>query len=111
MEEIKVTRHAYERIKERTGYALSKAQAIAEKAFYCGKGVEDFPKQMRKYLSNVLQRSKDEGKGDVLRVMGNDIYIFGNCCLITTFPFPPKIVTLKSKKQANRRFRCDGEID
>ena len=42
MEEIKVTNHAYTRMKERTGYSPSDAQKVAEKAYYCGKDIKDF---------------------------------------------------------------------
>lgn len=98
---IIVTKHAYDRLKERTGFTPQHSAEIAEKAYYCGKDIEDFKeKQMRKYLKNVLEGST----GDVLKVMGNDIYLFGNGCLITIFPIPQKLITLAHKKAKRREY-------
>lgn len=113
MEEIKVTNHAYTRMKERTGYSPSDAQKIAEKAYYCGKDIKDFKgeKEKQKYLKNVLNASHEQGRGDSIRVMGNDVYIFGGVTLITVFPFPPKLVTFKSKHKYSKRRFCEEEFD
>ncbi len=83
---IQITRHAYERLKERTGFSPQRSEEIAEKAYYCGKTPEDFPKIVQNYLKNVL----DGSSGDCLRVLGNDIYLFGNGYLSPYFQFQIK---------------------
>lgn len=90
---IVLTNHARERMKKRTNYSPTRAEQIAEEAYYCGKGVSDFKGKTKRYLENVLQASS----GDELRVLGNDIYLFGNGCLITTFPFPNKVISNNAK--------------
>lgn len=85
---ILLSEHSYERCKERVNIHGSKALVRAEKAYYLGKDVEDFDKVLSKYLKNVLEASD----GNELKVLGNDIYIFGNKKLITVFPIPQKII-------------------
>lgn len=99
---VVLTHHALDRIKARTNFSPTRAQEIAEEAYYCGKDLDDFPKQIRKYFENVLQASS----GDTLKILGNDIYLFGNGHLITVFPFPKKVVQNKKKKgEKNDRFK------
>lgn len=90
---IILTKHGYERSKERTNTRGNKAAERAEKAYWCGKEISSFSKEIQKYLNNVLERST----GDELKVLGNDIYIFGNQMLITTFPLNPKMLNKKRK--------------
>ena len=93
--------HVLDRMTARTNFSPTRAQEIAEEAYYCGRDIEDFKeKQMRRYLKNVLEGST----GDVLKVMGNDIYLFGNGCLITIFPIPQKLITLVHKKAKRREY-------
>ena len=104
---IVLTHHALDRIKARTNFSPTRAQEIAEEAYYCGKDIKDFKneKEKQRYLRNVLNASHEQGCGDIIRVMGNDIYIFGGTTLITVFPFPSKLTTLKNKhKHSKRRF-------
>lgn len=91
---ITLTNHGYERMKKRTHFAPSQFLSIAEEAYYCGKDIDDFPKETRRYLKNVLEGST----GDYLKVLGNIIYIFGNGCLITVFSFPNKILSKNGRK-------------
>lgn len=113
MEEIRITNHAYDRLKERTGYSPSKAREVAEKAYYCGKDISDFKKEkeIQKYLKNVLTASHEQNHGDKIRVMGNDIYLFGGVVLITVFPFPPRVAALKGKYKCNKRRFYNSEFE
>lgn len=107
---IVLTNHARERMKKRTNYSPTRAEQIAEEAYYCGKDIDNFDGKTKIYLQNVLQRSTDEGRGDTLKVLGNDIYIFANGILITTFPLSPK--TTKNKNHKKPHFqRRDYEDD
>lgn len=106
---ILITRHVQERMKKRTNYSPTRAEEIAEKAYYCGKDIDNFEGRVKTYLKNVLQASRDEGRGDTLKVLGNDIYIFGSGCLITIFPLPPKII--KNKNHKKPHFQGEGYED
>ena len=110
---VLLTRHANERMKERTNFSPTRAQEIAEEAYYCGKTIKDFKneKEKQKYLRNVLNASHEQGRGNTIRVMGNDIYIFGGATLITVFPFPPKIIALKNKQKYSKRRLYEEEFD
>ena len=101
--EIIITKHAYEKLKERTNYSPTRAKEVVEEAYYCGKDIKDFPKKTRAYLENVLKAST----GDCLKVLGNDIYLFGNGCLITTFPFPSKVISNKNKEGKHGKNKKD----
>lgn len=86
---VLLSEHGYERCKERVNIHGAKALVRAEKAYYVGKDIGAFnDKVLTRYLTNVLEASG----GDDLRVLGNDIYIFGNKKLITVFPIPQKII-------------------
>ena len=110
---IVLTHHALDRIKARTNFSPTRAQEIAEEAYYCGKDIKDFEdeKEKQRYLINVLNASHEQGCGDIIRVMGNDIYIFGGATLITVFPFPPKIIALKNKQKYSKRKFYEEEFD
>lgn len=92
---VELTVHAYERSKERGAGKGECAYKNAEKAFVKGKSPEDFDKQTRKYLENVLKGSK----GNNIKVWGNNIYLFFDNILITVFPMPAKMNNKKPKKE------------
>lgn len=104
---ISITNHARERMKKRTNYSPTRAEEVVEEAYYCGKDIEEFDGKVKIYLKNVLQRSKDEGRGDILKVLGNDIYLFGNNCLITIFPLSDKIRKNRRKTSKGDRIYYD----
>ena len=86
---VLLSEHGHERCKERINIHGGKALIRAEKAYYVGKSIEEVcDKVLARYLKNVLEASG----GDDLKVLGNDIYIFGNRRLITVFPIPQKII-------------------
>lgn len=98
-----LTQHGYDRLKERRGAKGTSASDIVKKAFEKGKHIEQFNKEMQKYLTNVLKASK----GDTLRVFGNDVYLFGNELLITTFAIPQKLI----QKTNRPKFRVIDDFD
>ena len=110
---IVLTHHALDRIKARTSFSPTRAREIAEEVYYCGKTIKDFKseKEKQKYLRNVLNASHEQGRGNTIRVMGNDIYIFSGTTLITVFPFPPKLTTLKNKHKHSKRRFYEEEFD
>ena len=85
---VELTVHAYERCKERS---IGHGETIynnVQKAYDRGRLPDDFNKEAKKYLSNLLKGSK----GNSVRVYGNFVYIFFNNILITMFPFNQKII-------------------
>lgn len=80
--EVQITNHAHQRFKER-GYAKSqqKIQNAFDKAWNCGKTIEDFnDNNQKKYLKNVRDAHSSKGVR-FIRVMGNRIYLFGDDCV------------------------------
>lgn len=80
--EVQITNHAHQRFKER-GYSKSqqKIQNAFDKAWSCGKTIEDFKDHsQKKYLKNVRDAHSSEG-ARFIRVMGNRIYLFGDDCV------------------------------
>ena len=106
---VTITHHGTQRMKERTKVSPTKAVDRAEKALWCGKDPKDFPKNTRKYLENVLQRSAEEGRADTLKVLGNDCYLFCKGVLITIIPIPEKVRKADQKNKARKSQR--REID
>lgn len=91
---IELSKHGYERSKKRTTAKGKNAIERAEKAYWVGKDIQEYPKKIQRYLQHVLEGSS----GDELKVLGNDIYIFGNKTLITTFPLNPKLINSKKRR-------------
>lgn len=76
--ETKVSNHGYQRFKER-GYSKSekKIKNAFDKAWGSGKTIDDFKDHnQRKYLQNVRDAHIEEGVR-FIRVLGNEIYLFG----------------------------------
>jgi hypothetical protein len=88
-----VTRHARERLTERAGINKRSVNREAERAHRLGLSVEHFSGKMRKYLHSisVKHQLKHEGEATVIKVYGNNVYLFaGDSELITTWTVPPK---------------------
>lgn len=104
-----ITHHGTQRMKERTKVSPTKAIDRAEKALWCGKDPSDFPKNTRRYLENVLQRSAEGDGADTLKVLGNDCYLFCKGVLITIIPIPEKVRKADQKNKIRKSQR--REID
>lgn len=106
---VLLTQHANERMKTRTNFSPTRAREIAEKALWCGKDPSDFPKNTRRYLENVLQRSAEGDGADTLKVLGNDSYLFCKGVLITVIPIPEKVRKADQKNKNSKRRIYDEE--
>lgn len=106
---VLLTQHANERMKTRTNFSPTRAREIAEKALWCGKDPSDFPKNTRRYLENVLQRSAEGDGADTLKVLGNDYYLFCKGILITVIPIPEKVRKADQKNKNSKRRIYDEE--
>ena len=90
---VELTYHAYQRAKERKIGDKSSIYQNVEKAYENGKNIEDFNKEIRKYLTNTLKNSN----GNMIKVYGNFVYIFFNNILITLFPLSQKLIQNNQK--------------
>ena len=108
--EVQITNHAHQRFKER-GYSKSqqKIQNAFDKAWSCGKTIEDFKDHsQKKYLKNVRDAHSSEG-ARFIRVMGNRIYLFGDDCVgITVIGIDSKYFC---KREKWRESKEDAEED
>lgn len=104
----KLTLHGYQRLKERRRAKGKNAASEIRRVLQKGKNIDECPKYMQKYLANVLCASQ----GDILKVWGNSIYLFGqntgSPLLITTFPIPQTIIHKAKKKQ--KYYICEEEM-
>ena len=61
---IVLTHHALDRIKARTNFSPTRAQEIAEEAYYCGKDIKDF-KNEKETDRALLRRHHDAVSGSL----------------------------------------------
>lgn len=94
-----LTKHGYSRMKERGNFRGGNAQKQVEKAYLHGKNPEDFPKEIQRYLENVVKGSV----GNMVKVSGNLIYLFHDNIFITAFGFPAKLTHKFGKNKNNKR--------
>lgn len=98
--EIAITTHGNVRLKERVGLKGNSQKELALRAYVKGKCPIDFGKELRSYLENVLRYSS----GDTIRVWSNQIWIYGNGHLITSWVVPQKLwLKEKMRKEYGKR--------
>lgn len=99
-----LTLHGYKRLKERRGAKGMNASNEIKRVLEKGKNIEDCPKYIQRYLRNVFEASQ----GDMIKVWGNNVYLFGNGLLITTFAIPPQVMRSAVKRP---KFYANDEED
>lgn len=99
---VQFTQHSIERSKERFCKGHKSMERNAEMAFSNGKSPSEFPKEIRKYLENVLLKSK----ANTVKVWGNNVYLFYNDVFITVFPMNQKILR-KTYNRQNKPIKED----
>ena len=82
---IKITKHAYDRAKERLGWKKSALENTAPKAFTVGTKHTDAKSKLRKYFDGIWRKYKN---ADNCRVHGEVFYLFRQNILITVYPVP-----------------------
>lgn len=95
MDWYQLSEHGYKRLKERHGVKGGQASNRVKQALTKGKAISDCPSYMQNYLRNVLAASQ----GNNIKVWGNDVYLFINEILITTFPIPRNIARKASRQK------------
>ena len=89
-----LTLHGYKRLKERRGTKGMNASNEIKRVLEKGKDIGECPRYVQRYLRNVLEASQ----GDMIKVWGNNVYLFGNGLLITTFAIPPQVIRSATKR-------------
>ena len=83
-EEIRITDHAYMRLKERNGWGHKTSRRMAEKVFENGRHVEDMSGCLRTWYEN----RPDWYAESIYIKYGKDIYVYRGNSLITCFHEP-----------------------
>lgn len=102
---MRVTRHALERAKERSGLSKSAARNLATRALECGLTRSDVVGPLGYYLDGRL---RSHGHGNNMRVYGENVFIFHNEVLITVFPLPASLKRAASKLMKRKRERVES---
>ena len=95
---VYVTRHGYERMKERMGWDKNAARRMSQKAYEEGVGIKNVNGSLQKFIE-----SKDEyyPENNIIRIYGNTVYCYGIAqfgedmstsflTLVTVYPLPKK---------------------
>ena len=83
MKEIRITEHAYMRMKERNGWGKKAAGRMATKIYETGEDMMNSTGYMRRLI-----RSKVRKTGGRYILYGNNVYVYREKALITTYPMP-----------------------
>lgn len=96
--EIKISRHAKKRMKERCGLNKKASERLAYIAYTKGLTHSELCGRLKRYVDYLYFR---EEKANAIRIYGNEVYIFQGNVLITVFDLPNRY--LKSAQQLSRR--------
>lgn len=84
---IEITKHAFNRAKERYGLNKKSFKRLAEKAYDLGKRQNDLKGKLKKYVSYLAKEYKS-----VPILYGSFLYFFKNDRLITTYQLPSEFI-------------------
>ena len=96
-----VTRHAKQRLKERSGLNKKSVQRIAEKAYINGICHNETKGQLNKWIAGVYFKNSDANN---IRVYGDKLYLFHDEILITVLQIPHRFTNNMAdfiKKEVN----------
>jgi hypothetical protein len=94
MKEVTITKHAYDRAKERLGWKKATLKRMVDRVLEEGVTHKETNGQLRKYL-NHLYRQK--GKANNMRIYGDVIFVFHGKTLITIFKLPTELIKYVNK--------------
>lgn len=95
----RLTRHGERRVRKRTGVPKRSAARAVGRAVLHGTPREAVSGGLRRYLDILYRRSASQGKDADIIVYGNNIYLFCNKALITTWPLPERYRRMGEKRR------------
>ena len=87
--QLKITKHAYQRGKERLSWKRKTLERMADKAFF--KGV-NYPKTRGKLRRYVEELCENHGHKVSVKIYGENLYIFKHNVLITVYRVPNELI-------------------
>lgn len=87
MNEITVTKHAYEKAKERLSWKKATTERMAEKAFNEGISHKDIKGSLNRYITREYFKYR---KGNNIKIYAEHVFIFVGKKLVTVFRIPHK---------------------
>ena len=91
---IIISKHAYQRLKERNGWNRKSAERLINRIYLQGKRPADIKGYLRVWVNYKINASIEPDSEFVL--YGNKLYIFSNCTLITVVSAPCRSTLLKA---------------
>lgn len=82
-----VTKHAFERCKERVGLPKRAILRMVESAYVKGKSHSDFHGSFGRYLDSIYLKERNANN---LKIWNYNVFLFHNDVLITVFDIPSK---------------------
>ena len=98
---MRTTKHGDKRLRERSGIPRKAVSKQLARVVEFGKDRTTFGGPFRRYLDTLWRKGKDTERADKIIVYGNDIYLFANGALITTWPVPVKYRPRKHSMKMN----------
>jgi len=99
---MEITKHAFERGKERLGFNKKALERITNKAFQEGISHKDTKGKLHRYLTKLY--FKDKFRAENIRIYGDAIFIIQKKRLITIYNLPKEFRnTIKRIKKKNEK--------
>ena len=94
MKEVTITKHAYDRAKERLGWKKSTLKRMTDRVIENGVTHRETNGHLRKYLNKLYHQ---KGKANNMRIYGDVIFVFHGKTLITIFKLPTNLIKYVNK--------------
>lgn len=105
---IKVTRHAEKRIRQRLGVNKKSTERTAEKALQQGITHKEATGKLSKYMDGIFLANRTLNN---MRVYNHSIYLFHGKTLITVLPLPKKYWNCADKIKRKKSILEESEAD
>lgn len=86
--QLVITKHAYQRGKERIGLDVKAFELIVMKAYLTGKRHSEAKGEFKKYINSLYVTYKNANN---IRIYGQHIYLFADATLVTVYHIPSEL--------------------
>lgn len=104
----KLTKHAKDRLKKRSGLSKSSMTRVADTALREGIRHRDTTGDLKRYLDGLYLKFR---KDNNIRIWGDKVFMFRNNILITVLQLPPKYMRTVANIRDKKRRMSDGDVD